>query len=167
MELLTTYSLSEILVFIVLLAGAFKAISSFLDWLKEKRHKEVLKDMQPEQLEAQIKQESIEREKQLQAFELQHKQDTMELQQQIENVAIQVSNLTSKIDLLIESDKDSIKAFITQQYHYFCEEKGWIDDYSMDCIEKRYSHYIEEKGNSFIQQLIDALRALPRKPKNN
>ena len=89
------------------------------------------------------------------------------MRQQISGVATQVSNLTDKINLLIESDKDDIKAFITQQYHYFCEQKGWIDDYSMDCIEKRYSHYVEEKGNSFVKQLMEQLRALPRKPPKN
>ena len=66
-------------------------------------------------------------------------------------------------DLLVESDKDDIKAFITREYHYFCEQKGWIDDYSMDCIERRYNHYLEERGNSFIAQLMEAIRALPRK----
>lgn len=166
-ELLTTYNLSQILIFIVLLAGAFKAISNFLDWLKNKRKTDTLKDMKPEELEKQIKQESLEREQQISKMETKHLKDIENLQEQIGGVATQVSKLTDKIDLLIESDKDDIKAFITREYHYFCEQKGWIDDYSMDCIEKRYDHYVEEKGNSFIQQLMSALRALPRKPPRN
>ena len=84
------------------------------------------------------------------------------MHQQIAAVATQVSNLTNKIDILVESDKDDIKAFITREYHYFCEQKGWIDDYSMDCIEKRYSHYVEEKGNSFVKTLMNEIRQLPK-----
>lgn len=164
-ELLTTYNLSEILVFLVLLAIAFKSVSSFIDWLRAKRNKDALKDMKPEKLEEQIKQESLEREKQIKILELQHEKEFKEMRTEISNVALQVSSLTNKIDLLVESDKDDIKAFITREYHYFCEQKGWIDDYSMDCIEKRYDHYVEEKGNSFVEQLMTALRMLPRKPK--
>ena len=166
-ELLTTYDLSEILIFIVLLAVAFKAVSSFIDWARDKRRKVTLKEMQPDELAKQITQETSDREKQIQELKIQRERDAAELRQQISGVATQVSNLTDKINLLIESDKDDIKAFITQQYHYFCEQKGWIDDYSMDCIEIRYSHYVEEKGNSFVKQLMEQLRALPRKPPKN
>lgn len=164
-ELLTTYSLSEILVFLVILATAFKGVSTFLDWLQDKRRKDVLKDLRPEELEKQIKQESLKREAQIKTLELARQAETKELREQMSTISRQVSGVIDKINLLVESDKDDIKAFITREYHYFCEQKGWIDDYSMDCIEKRYTHYIEEKGNSFIQQLMEALRALPRKPK--
>lgn len=164
-ELLTTYSLSEILMFIVTLAVAFKGVSTFIDWVQEKRKKDVLKSMLPESLECELKQERDERKKQIANIEAKREKDTQELHQEIAAVAKQVSSLTGKIDILVESDKDDIKAFITREYHYFCEQKGWIDDYSMDCIEKRYNHYVEEKGNSFVGQLMTALRALPRKPK--
>lgn len=161
-ELLTTYNLSEILVFIVLLAAAFKAISSFLDWWKAKRRKDTLDEMKPEELEEKIKQETLERQNQINKIKEEHIKSTNELRDQISGVATQVSKITDKIDLLVESDKDDIKAFITREFHYFVEQKGWIDDYSMDCIEKRYDHYIEEHGNSFVAGLMEQLRALPR-----
>ncbi len=164
-ELLTTYSLSEILMFVVALAVAFKGVSTFIDWVQEKRKKDVLKSMLPESLENELKQERDERKQQIANIEAKRERDTQELHQEIAAVAKQVSSLTGKIDILVESDKDDIKAFITREYHYFCEQKGWIDDYSMDCIEKRYNHYVEENGNSFVGQLMTALRALPRKPK--
>lgn len=160
-ELLTTYNLSEILVFIVFLAIAFRGVSSFLDWWKAKRRKDTLDEMKPEELEKQIKQEMQEREKQIHILKEEHIKSTNELRDQISGVATQVSKITDKIDLLVESDKDDIKAFITREYHYFVEQKGWIDDYSLDCIEKRYDHYIEEKGNSFVAGLMDQLRSLP------
>jgi hypothetical protein len=78
-----------------------------------------------------------------------------------------VANLTEKVDLLIASDKDAIKSYITEQYHYFVEQKGWIDDFSLDCLEKRFSHYLEENGNSFVESLMNQIRNLPRVPKLN
>ena len=166
-ELLTTYDLSEILMFIVLFAIAFKTVSSFIDWARDKRKKVTLKEMQPDELAKQIAQETKDREQQIQELKIQREKEGAELRQQIVGIAAQVSSLTDKINLLVESDKDDIKAFITREYHYFCEQKGWIDDYSMDCIERRYSHYVEEKGNSFVKELMEQLRALPRKPPKN
>ena len=75
--------------------------------------------------------------------------------------------LTDKINLLIDSDKDSIKSFITDRYHHFCYDKKWIDDYSLDCIEKRYKHYTDEGGNTFINDLMKELRALPKQPQRD
>ena len=37
-----------------------------------------------------------------------------------------------------------------------------IDDFSLDCIEKRFAHYQDEGGNSFIAALMAEIRALPK-----
>ena len=68
------------------------------------------------------------------------------------------------LTLLTESDKDDIKSWIVQQYHLFFEEKGWIDDFSMDSLEKRYACYQQEGGNSYIAGMVKQLRTLPRHP---
>ena len=54
-----------------------------------------------------------------------------------------LEELSSKIDMLIESDKDDIKSFITREHHHFCYQVGWIDDFSLECIEKKYKHYTD------------------------
>ena len=69
--------------------------------------------------------------------------------------------------MLIDSDKDAIKAFITQRHHHYVYEKGWIDDYSLDCIERRYVHYNDQGGNSFIGNLMSELREIPRRPQSS
>lgn len=166
-ELLTKYSLSEIIMFIILLAAALKGFFSFMDWSKDKRRKITLDEMKPEKLAEEIAAEKTEREKQIAKLEKSHAQDVQSIKDEISGVADSVSKIADKVDLLIESDKDDIKSYITREYHYFVEGKGWIDDYSMDCIEKRYSHYVEEKGNSFIGDLIEQLRKLPKRPPKN
>lgn len=69
--------------------------------------------------------------------------------------------------MLIDSDKDDIKSYITREHHYFCYQIGWIDDFSLDCLEKRYRHYADEGGNSFIEGFMDELRALPKQAPQN
>lgn len=89
---------------------------------------------------------------------------TLESNQQSTDKALE--SLLSKIDMLIESDRDDIKSYITKEHHYFCYQKGWIDDFSLDCIERRYRHYEEQGGNSFVKNLMSDLRRLPRENPN-
>lgn len=153
MQLLETYSVTEILTFVVLLALAVKGVVTFYDWGKERLGvifgKETKKQMEKISLEQRFQknEESIEKIKQEEAA-----------------LAITLNDLSNKIDLLIESDKDDIKAWITEKHHHHCYEKGWIDDYTMDCIEKRFKHYEDEGGNSFIANLMDEIRNLDRRP---
>jgi len=76
-----------------------------------------------------------------------------------------IAQLSKKVDNLIESDRDDIKSFLTREHHYFCYQKGWIDDYSLECCEKRFQHYVNEGGNSFIEHFMEEMRALPKSPK--
>ena len=66
------------------------------------------------------------------------------------------------IKIIVCCHKDDIKAWITEKHHYFCYKVGHIDDYNLDCIEKRYSHYRHEGGNSFVDDLMKEIRALPK-----
>ena len=58
--------------------------------------------------------------------------------------------------------KDDIKSWLVEKHHYFCYEKGYIDDYSLDCMERRYRHYADEGGNSYAATLMAEVRALPK-----
>lgn len=139
MKILEQFSLNEIVIFVVLLGSAIKGFSSFLDWLSEKGVK-IFKNkyQKPKQME-----------------------ETME------ELIQTMKSLKKDVELLMQSDRDSIKAFITKQHHYFCYQLKEIDDQSLDCIEKRYSHYKDQGGNSYIDTLMSELRSLPKSlPKN-
>jgi hypothetical protein len=70
----------------------------------------------------------------------------------------------AKINILIDSDKDDIKGWIVDKYHEFYSRKGWIDAFSMDAIEKRFSTYEKEGGNHYVKNLVNQLRSLPMDP---
>lgn len=150
--LFATYSVTEIITFIILFALAVKGFINFYDWAKDKVlsafNENYKKKKQQEQTDIRITKCQEELEK---------------LQQAQENIYGNINDILTKLNLLVKSDKDSIKAYITQQYHYF-DDKGWIDDYSLDCIERRFAHYQEEGGNSFIENLMDEIRNFPRHP---
>lgn len=136
LDLITHFSLSQFLIFIILLALAFKEAYSFLEWLNEKGIK-IFKNKY---------------------------QTPKDKEQTINKLEQNVEQLTKKVNILLDSDKDDIKAFITRQHHYFCYQLKEIDDQSLDCIEKRFTHYQQEGGNSYIKNLMEELRELPKSP---
>lgn len=153
MDLLQHYSLSDIVFFIVFLSVAVKEFITFFDWarncLRQAFDVEHQHLSEKERLEKRF-QDNNQMIKILQ--ESQQKSDEL------------LKDLSDKINMLIESDRDDIKAFITEKHHYYCYQKKWIDDFSLECLEKRYKHYEEEGGNSFIGGFMQQLRNLPKQP---
>lgn len=155
-NLLQAYPVSEILIFVVLLALAIKGVITFIDWVNERLKKAFNK-----------KTEKIDEKKEVEKKLNQNEELLLSLQQQQVNTDSGMKQLAAKIDMLIASDMDAIKAFITEKHHYYCYQQKWIDTFSMQCIENRYGHYVDEGGNSFIKGFMDDLRALPKQdPKN-
>lgn len=144
LNLLSTYSLEQILVFIIMLSLAIKGGVDFYDWVK-KRFNTTIIDRENQNRKKEEITENIDK-----LFEMQKEQSKA------------IDNLTKSVDLLLRSDRDDIKAWITQQHHHYCYELKYIDDFSLDCIEKRYAHYKAEGGNSFIEDLMTDLRSLKK-----
>lgn len=134
-DLLAAYSVEQILIFIILLALAIKGVISFFDWAHSRIHTKFSSDH--------------------------HLNENINKIDSLEN---KINNIASQVDLLIRSDRDSIKMAITKDYHYFCEQHKWIDDYSLECLERRYKNYQEEGGNSFIHNMMEEIRSLRRTP---
>ena len=142
--MLQQYSITDIIVFTVLLALAIKGIISFFDWAKERatQHFKAKEDQDRHEVDQNDKINSI-----------------LESQN---TILAQIQEMRDIIDILEASDRDAIKSYITKEYKYYTKE-GWIDDYSLEILEKRFHHYELEGGNSFILKLMEELRALPHR----
>lgn len=165
-ELLSTLTLTQALIYLTLIAIAAKEILTIKDFFKKrvdnKYDNENNKEKQVENILTEIK--SLKEEI--------HKQE-IEYEQLNINIKDLATYWTEKeeehqkvLRLLIRSDMDAIKSFIVKEHHHFIEQK-WIDDFSLDTIEKRYTHYKEEGGNSYVRDLIKDLRELPNMPPKN
>lgn len=153
LDLLKEYSISQILILLVFIAIAIKEVIQFIDWAKQRTLQQVNESSSSIELIKKIEEKDKEQDRKIeQILETQKN-----LSNNIDLILKQVQNLT-------KSDRDSIKAYITKEHHYFCYEVRWIDDYNLDCLEKRYQRYIEEGGNSFIESLMEEVRTLPRRP---
>ena len=141
-KLFTNYSTGQIIIFIIIIAIAVKELLTLIDWFKDRARK-------------QIKQQDM-------PIELQ--QATKRQDKELNEIRDCIKDLTKNTQLLMDSDRQSIKYSITKQHHYFVYQLGYIDDYSLDILEKRYSYYLSYGGNSYVGTLIDELRELPKGP---
>ncbi len=139
-QFFTSYSISEIILSLIILAIAIRNFVQFIDWSKKRAKQAIDENEKPLQLENITKQH----------------------ERQLEKIRIQLKELKESVNLLIESDRNDIKYSITRNHHYFCYEVGSIDDYSLDCLERKYTHYKDEGGNSFVASMMEDLRNLPR-----
>lgn len=138
-ELLLQYSVSEIIIFVIILAFAVKEAITFFDWIKERVGKVYNKD-----------------------YESMREQQTVE--EKVDALDKAFARINQQIDMLVESDKEDIKSYIVEKHHFFVYVQGWIDDYSLECLERRFAVYKQEHGNSFAAGLMNEIRALPKQP---
>lgn len=128
-ELLTTFSPMTIVLCCIMIFLALRGIVEYRNWIRTISDEAYAKRKNQE-----------ERDKHVEKMVQETNTELKNIHQAIEYIKTSLTKLDSQVETLTESDKDDIKAYITNQYHHFVDGKGWIDDYSMDCIEKRYTH---------------------------
>ena len=100
-----------------------------------------------------------------------------------ENLSRSLSDLDSKIDnlnkqnqkiykkqeevdatlvLVQERMQENSRSFLIDAHHKFCYKYKKIDDLNLQSIERRYLYYKTAGGNTFIDHLMEEIRALPR-----
>lgn len=180
-ELLTTMSLTQVVIFTFLIFVAVKECISVWEFFQKKIKGAVKNELSEKELIEQIHDKVIKletevkeqreldnlRDERLKFLEEDTKQRKA-LHSQILEFQEKVTQKLERQDeillLLTDADREDTRSWIVQQYHYFCEQKKWIDDFSMDALEKRYIYYQQEGGNSYITGLMEQLRSLPRTP---
>lgn len=144
-DLLNQFDIKTIFIVALLLFFAIKEIIQTIDYFK-KRKKNEYKEISGN-------------DKRLEELE----KGRQENRKSIENISCDIQTVKQSVELLIESDKNDIKAWITEKHHYFIRQ-GWIDDYSLDCIERRFKCYQREGGNSYVEELVNEIRKLQHFP---
>lgn len=159
---LVKYSIQEILIFSVLLFFAIRQFMEAKDWIQKEAHSWVNKDEALAKIEQKAAQERDLINKKLDEALKERELFIKRIDDRGDFLQKEIEAANENIKLLLESDRDDIKAWITREHNYFCNKLGEIDTYSLDCINKRYQHYVKEKGNSFIEDLMNEIKALPK-----
>lgn len=163
LELLSAFTGAQLLVFLIMFMLAAKELITILDFFWGKIRSIFDKEYKVKD----EKKEIAEKLEEISQFIDEYKEGRKKSAQQLEDIRKEYRDMFTKqqqtLDTLIASDIEDIKSDIVKQYHIFTE-KQWIDDFSMDALEKRYARYEEEGGNSYVHTLIDKLRQLPNQP---
>ena len=136
LELFATYSVGQIIIFIIILLLAIKEFFSLIDFFNN-------------------------RTKSLFDREKKKQENDVSLQELVKKM----DEISARLNLLTESDKDDIRGWIVEKYHYCQSLNIPIDSFTMDTIEKRYQHYKDEGGNSYITHIMEELRSMAKEDK--
>ena len=133
-ELLGAYSIKDIIIFIFMIAVAIKEARQLWIYYKKVRDENYKND---------------------------HKDETQD--EYIKKNQQTIEKLSKSMALLIESDKDGIKAWIVSKYHQFKDHPEQLDDIEWDLLNKRFNHYKEQGGNSYIEDLMTIMEQIYKK----
>ena len=158
-DLLNTYTPTQIIVFVILTALAVKGVWDMFDFFKNKYKEKFNNDYQKllskDEIEKKYKECLDQHKESLELYNM--------IDKKIDNLVDSVDTLNKRVDRLTISDRNDIRQYIVREYHYFVENQKWIDDYSLDCILQRYEDYKMEGGNSYIHTLVEEIKKLPKR----
>lgn len=159
-NLLEELSVTQIITYVCLIAVATRGVFDYIAWLKDKNKKKFEEKYQEKQ-----RNELIDKYEEINNNMQNHMADCYSsLEDKIDNLAdginFRMDSMEDQLKVLTDSDMHDIKGWIVEKHHIFMKQ-GWIDDFTMDTIEKRYSDYKKEGGNSYVHKLVEDLRALP------
>lgn len=160
LDLLTAFTPLQIVTFAILASLAVKGMQDLIDFFKSKYKEKFNKDYQKLSREEEL-------DKHYQVCIDQHK-ETLDLYntvcEKLDGLSECIKELDKRVDRLTISDRNDIKQYIVREYHYFVEEKGQIDDYSLDSILQRFEDYKAEGGNTYVHTLVEEIKKLPKCP---
>jgi len=164
-DLIEQYSLQNIVIYTIMFIIAMKGSFDFFDWVKLKYKEKFDKDYNRRMNENLTKEHYESCQKRFQESvdaynNMEKKIDTL-----TETINTRFNKIEDSIQRLTESDMHDIKGWIVERHHKLMAQ-GWVDDFTMDTLEKRFSDYKIEGGNSYIEGLMNEIRALPHTPIN-
>ena len=130
-QLLTHYSLQFIIIFVFMLAIALKEGMELWKFFND-RGRRYIED----------------------------ESSTLQYQKKVIQMENNLKKITENIDTLLGSDRDAIKSWIVMVYRNVKKNPQQLNDIEMDLLQRRYSHYQEEGGNSYADNLMDELRQM-------
>ena len=76
------------------------------------------------------------------------------LEKEIDNLRNEIlASIKDDVALLLESDRESIKSYITSEYHKWMN-LGYIDMYSLKALDEQFDKYRKEDGNTFVEGMM-------------
>lgn len=149
--LFATYSIEGIIILVIMLLLAIKFVWELVVWFKEKLQGGLDQQREREEMNEDFK------------AEFQKLNDRLDnINDRLDRVDESNENTNRRLSFIEERQQENTKSFLIDAHHKFCYQIKAIDDINLQSIERRYMYYKAAGGNSFIDQLMQEIRALPR-----
>lgn len=149
-QLFSQYSFESLWLLIILLAVAFKFVNELFEYFYER----VKKFFNYQSKKDNDKKDII---NSLDGL----RKNIENLQNSIVTQSEAIKQLKDHEKLTLERLQENSRNYIIDKHHYFCYEVKAIDDLSLQSLERRYLYYKAAGGDSFIDGLMEDIRALP------
>lgn len=161
-NLLSSYPLSELLLLIVGLLAASKAVWTLVEYWLEKVNVHV-----GEKYKRQERWDNFDKKIDDLTANLDNHIDSLsgkveELKQQNEQTHEHQVQIDRSLALVQERLQENSRSYLLDAHHKFCYEFKKIDDLTLQSIERRYLYYKTAGGDTFIDHLMEEIRELPR-----
>lgn len=153
-NLLTKMTLTEVVLVVFAILLALKELLSVVDYFKNRAKATFDKDYSEKETLDKILSK-------LEDLDSEAKNRAREIAEMKKDFNDKLDKQEQKLQRLADSDRDDIKGWIVQRHHELIEQ-GWVDDFSMDVITRRFKHYEAEGGNSYAEDLVKEIAALPK-----
>ena len=150
-NLLTRYSLQELVVVIIMLLFAGQALWKLVEFYYEKHQIHIGKKMDSKKFETDIMDSLKGLDGKIDELYIQNK-ETHQKQEQVDQT----------LALVQERMQENTRSYLIDAHHKFCYQFKKIDDLNLQSIERRYLYYKTAGGDTFIDHLMEEIRALPR-----
>lgn len=158
---LMSYPLTE--VFWILLGAtiALKFIWSLVDWFATKIKHIFNVQSEKEKKEQDFKNTILDMAKKIDEKEVQFTDAILTVKTMINELKAKMCELEEKENITQERIQQDSRAYLIDK-HKRHTSAGWIDIHSLENLEIRYMYYKAAGGNTFVDGLMQDLRALPK-----
>ena len=177
--LFSQYSLESIIILVLLIAVSIKFVTDLWEHFynkakkyfnfkdeKEERHNEILQRLDTLQKSTDAQHDiNAKRDGQIKKISEQldaQDKEALELRKTMSTQIQKFENLESRVHIVSEQLQDSTRAYIIDKHHHFCYRLHAIDDMSLQDLERRFMFYKSAGGDTFIDNLMEDVRKLPR-----
>ena len=85
-----------------------------------------------------------------------------EINKRFDTIDAQSQQTNERLSFIEERQQENTRSYLIDAHHKFCYEIKAIDDINLQSMERRYMYYKTQGGNSFINELMQEVRQLPR-----
>ena len=149
--LFTQYSFQELVLLVIVILFVLKALNEVIAFFYDKIKNHFGIQNNKEQWEQNVSDSLNEIKDEIQTLRDQNIK-THRHQQEIDQ----------SIALVQERLQENTRSYLIDAHHKFCYDIRAIDDLSLQAMERRYLYYKTAGGNSFVDNLMDEVRNLPK-----